>query len=346
MEDRSFSFKRGIIVLSTVYGPVPSWRFGRSLGIDVVVPPKTCSFNCIYCQLGRTQVKLSNPEEFKNYVTTNDVERDLEKYLVDIDINSIDVVTFSGSGEPTLNPDIGDIVDCVHRLTSGKVPIVLLTNSSLLYRDDIRRKVARFDVVVAKVDAGDEKAYRIINRPIKDAPNIEAIKESIKKLKKEMNGRLMTQTMFLHANFGFTNCEGESLTNLVNALIDIEPDVIQIDTPYRPGGEKFLKPASVDELRINAKHFEDFMEKMNAHSELWVFGVHDKRGRKVAWKEHVSVSDEIMELLKRRPCRIVDIADSIGISYSETLKNIKRFLQKSLIIERVSSNGEKYYYPV
>jgi wyosine [tRNA(Phe)-imidazoG37] synthetase (radical SAM superfamily) len=346
VEESAFSFIRGIIVLSTVYGPVPSWRFGRSLGIDVVVPPKTCSFNCIYCQLGRTKVKLSNPTEFKNYVTANDVERDLEKYLADIDVKSIDVVTFSGSGEPTLNPDIGNIVDCVRRLTSGKVPIVLLTNSSLLYRDDIRRKVAKFDVVVAKLDAGDEKTYRIINRPVKDAPDIEVIKESIKKLKKEMNGMLMTQTMFLHTDFDFTNCEGEALTHLMNAFVDIEPDTIQIDTPYRPGGEKFLKPASVDELKTIAKSLEDFMEKMNVHPKLWVFGVHDKRGRKVAWKEHVSVSDETMELLKRRPCRIVDISDSIGISYSESLRSIKNLLKKRLIVERISSNGEKYYYPV
>jgi predicted transcriptional regulator len=79
---------------------------------------------------------------------------------------------------------------------------------------------------------------------------------------------------------------------------------------------------------------------------LWVFGIHDKRGRKVAWKEHVSVSDEIMELLKRRPCRIVDIAESIGISYSESLKSIKNLLQKSLVIERISSDKEEYYYPV
>jgi len=346
VEESALSFIRGIIVLSTVYGPVQSWRFGRSLGIDVVVPPKTCSFNCIYCQLGRTKVKLSNPAEFKNYVTANDVERDLEKYLADIDVKSIDVVTFSGSGEPTLNPDIGDIVDRVRLLTIAEVPIVLLTNSSLLYRDEIRRKVAKFDVVVAKLDAGDEKTYRIINRPTKDSPDIEAIKESIKKLKKEMKGRLMTQTMFLRTNFNFTNCEEEALIHLMDAFVEIDPDTIQIDTPYRPGGEKFLKPASVDELRTIAKSFEDLMENMNVHSELWVFGVHDKRGRKVAWKEHVSVSDEIMELLKRRPCRIVDIADSIGISYSESLKSIKNLLQKSLIIERISSNKEKYYYPV
>ena len=331
--------------MSTVYGPVPSWRFGRSLGIDIVAPPKTCNFNCIYCQLGRTQVKLSTPDEFKNYVPANNVESDLEKYLADININSIDVATFSGSGEPTLNPDIGDIVDCVRRLTSGKVPIVLLTNSSLLYRDDVRRKVAKFDIVVAKVDAGDEEAYRIINRSVRNAPNMETIKQSIEKLKREMNGSLMTQTMFLQTNFGFTNCEEEALISLMNTLVDIEPDVIQIDTPYRPGGEKFLKPASVDELRTIAKRFEDFIERMNTHSKLWVFGIHDERGRKVAWKEHVSVPNEIMELLKRRPCRIVDIADGIGISYRESLKNVKNFLQKSRIIEKISSNGEKYYYP-
>jgi len=332
--------------LSTVYGPVPSWRFGRSLGIDVVVPPKTCNFNCIYCQLGRTQVKLSTPDEFKNRVTANDVERDLEKYLADIDINSIDVATFSGSGEPTLNPDIGDIIDCVRRVTSGKVPIVLLTNSSLLCRDDVRRKVAKFDVVVAKVDAGDEEAHRIINRPMRDAPDLETIKESIEKLKKDTNGRLMTQTMFLHTNVGFTNCEGAALADLINSLVDIQPDVIQIDTPYRPGGERFTRPASVDELGKIAKRFEDFMQEMNVHPEVWVFGIHDKRGRKVAWKEHVSVSNEIMELLKRRPCRIVDIADSIGISYRESLKNTKNLLKKSRIIEKASSNGGKYYYPV
>ena len=85
---------------------------------------------------------------------------------------------------------------------------------------------------------------------------------------------------------------------------------------------------------------------MNVHPELWVFGIHDKRGRKVAWKEHVSVSNEIMELLKRRPCRIVDIADSIGISYSESLKNAKNLLKKNRIVEKASSNGEKYYYLV
>ena len=331
--------------MSTVYGPVPSWRFGRSLGIDIVKPPKTCSFNCVYCQLGRTQIGLSSPGEFKEYVRANDVERDLERYLEDLDMESIDVVTFSGGGEPTLNPDMGEILGRVRRLTSGKVPIVLLTNSSLLHRDDVRRMVAGFDAVVAKLDAGEESAYRTINRPIASAPHIETIVKSIKKLKKEIKGTLMTQTMFFQTDFGFTNCDGKALNSLLRAIVAIKPDVIQIDTPYRPGGERFVNPASVDKLESIGKRFEEYIENVNAPSELWVFGAHDKRGRKATWKEHASIKEAIVELLKRRPCRIVDMADSLGISYKEALGNINDLLEERRIVKQFASNEEEYYRP-
>ncbi len=330
--------------MSTVYGPVPSWRFGRSLGIDVIMAPKMCTFNCIYCQLGKTLVKISDPSEVKSYVSVEPVEKHLKRYVNEVDLSSIDVITFSGSGEPTLNPDLGKTVDRVRRLIGEETPIVLLTNSSLFYKAKVRENVSKFDVVVAKLDAGDEKAYRTINRPIGEVPNLENIKESIKKLKREMSGKLMIQTMFLHTTFGFTNCEGDTLKNLINTLIDIEPDVIQIDTPYRPGGEKFVKPASVDELKTIARKFEDYFEKEGRRSDLWVFGVHDMRGRKVSWTKHASIPDEIMELLKRRPCRAVDMADSLGISYKETLENLRELLGRDLIVEK-TSNGEKYYQP-
>jgi len=330
--------------LSTVYGPVPSWRFGRSLGIDVIMGPKMCTFNCIYCQLGKTVVKISEPGEVKSYVSVEAVEKHLKRYVNEVDLSSIDVITFSGSGEPTLNPDLGKTVDRVRRLIGEETPIVLLTNSSLFYKDKVRENVSKFDVVAAKFDAGDEKAYMTINRPIGEIPNLEKINESIKKLKREMSGKLMIQTMFLHTTFGFTNCEGDTLKNLINTLIDIEPDVIQIDTPYRPGGERFVKPASVDELKTIARKFEDYFGKRGRGSDLWVFGIHDMRGRKVSWTKHVSISDEIVELLKRRPCRAVDMADSLGISYKETLENLRELLGGGLIVEK-TSNGEKYYQP-
>jgi wyosine [tRNA(Phe)-imidazoG37] synthetase (radical SAM superfamily) len=330
--------------LSTVYGPVPSWRFGRSLGIDVIMGPKMCTFNCVYCQLGKTGVKISDPSDVEGYVSVEAVEKHLKRCVNEVDLSSIDVITFSGSGEPTLNPDLGKTVDRVRRLIGEETPIVLLTNSSLFYKDKVRENVSKFDVVVAKLDAGDEKAYRTISRPIGEMPNLEKIKESIKKLKGEMSGKLMIQTMFLHTTFGFTNCEGDTLKNLINTLIDIEPDVIQVDTPYRPGGEKFVKPASVDELKTIARKFEEYFEKEGRHNDLWVFGVHDMRGRKVSWTKHASIPDEIMGLLKRRPCRAVDMADSLGISYKETLENLRELLGRDLIVEK-TSNGEKYYQP-
>ena len=330
--------------MSTVYGPVPSWRFGRSLGIDVIMGPKMCTFNCIYCQLGKTVVKISDPGEVKSYVSVEAVEKHLKRHVNEVDLSSIDVITFSGSGEPTLNPDLGKTVDRVRRLIGEETSIVLLTNSSLFYKDKVRENVSKFDVVAAKFDAGDEKAHRTINRPIGEMPNLKDTKESIKKLKREMSGKLMIQTMFLHTTFGFTNCEGDTLKNLINTLIDIEPDVIQIDTPYRPGGERFVKPASVDELKTIARKFEDYFGKRGRRSDLWVFGIHDMRGRKVSWTKHASISDEIVELLKRRPCRAVDMADSLGISYKETLKNLRELLGGGLIVEK-TSNGEKYYQP-
>jgi wyosine [tRNA(Phe)-imidazoG37] synthetase (radical SAM superfamily) len=329
--------------MSTVYGPVSSWRFGRSLGIDVIVTPKTCTFNCIYCQLGKTVVKVSGPQELENYVTTESVESDLEKYLEEVDVSSLDAVTFSGSGEPTLNPDLGNIVDRVRSLIGGGVPLIILTNASLLHRDDVRRNVVEFDIVAAKLDAGDEKAYRVINRPTMGMPRLETIKESIKKIRDEMSGKLMTQTMFLRTAYGFTNCKGDDFNNLMKVLIDVEPDVIQIDTPYRPSGERFVKPAPVEELKGIAERFRDYLGEKGARSRLWVFGIHDKRGKRASWRMHRSISVEILELLKRRPCRVFDIADSLAIPYGEAFGNVEELLHKDLIQER-KSNGEKYFH--
>lgn len=125
--------------MSTVYGPVPSWRFGRSLGIDVITPPKKCTFNCVYCQLGKTEVHVSKPEMLSEPpVDADRVLDDLEEVLKRLDLNAVDVVTFSGTGEPTLNLELGDIAKRVKRRIGG-TPLAILTNSSLFYRGDIRK---------------------------------------------------------------------------------------------------------------------------------------------------------------------------------------------------------------
>lgn len=326
--------------LTTVYGPVPSWRFGRSLGIDAVIGRKTCTFNCIYCQLGKTLVPVASPGDLASPVSSGDVRKDLESYFDRVDLSSLDAITFSGSGEPTLNLQLGKMVECVRELSRERVPIVLLTNSSLLHRSDVRENTAKFDIVCAKLDAGNEKSFRIVNRPVKGVSNLKKIVESIKGLRACFAGKLMIQTMFLRTTFGFTNYQGVALEKIMDVVGRVDPDVVQIDTPYRPGGEKFVRYAKVGELEAIA---EKFMESFSP-DKLWTFGVHDMRGKRVSWKGHESVGDEILGLVRRRPCRIVDVADSLGVSYAEAFKDVSYLLRMRRILEK-PSNGDTYLYP-
>ena len=325
---------------TTVYGPVPSWRFGRSLGIDAVVGRKTCTFNCVYCQLGKTLVPIASPRELVNPVSTSDIRKDLQSCLDRMDLNSLDAITFSGSGEPTLNLHLGAMVECARELSRKKVPIILLTNSSLLHLDDVRENAAKFDIVCAKLDAGDQKSFRAVNRPVKGVSNLKRIVSSVEALRACFTGKLMIQCMFLRTTFGFANCHGTALESIVDAVRRVDPDAVQIDTPYRPGGEKFVRCLKVDELRAVA---EKFMENFDA-DKLWTFGVHDMRGKRVSWRGHESVGDDVLALIRRRPCRIVDVADSLGISHAEVLENVSCLLDKRRSVEK-SSNGDTYLYP-
>ena len=314
--------------LSIVYGPVLSWRFGRSLGIDVISGVKTCSFNCIYCQLGRTINFLANPDELRNPVSPENVLKSLKSLLERIDPKSIDVVTFSGLGEPTLNPKLEDIIKEVKKIELGK-PHVILTNSSLMHIKKVRNALQNFDIVCAKLDAGDRPAFLRINRPYKEVSNLNRIINAIKEFKKTFSGKLMIQSMFLRTRDGFTNSEGEQLRHLVDKIRLIEPDVIQIDTPYRPGGEEFIEYLKVNELLNVAKEFEKYFSR----EVLWVFGIHDMRGRSVRWRSKKDIETSVLELLKRRPCRIFDICDSLDLSYRDAEQIVRNLISKGLVKE-------------
>lgn len=149
--------------MSTIYGPVLSWRLGRSLGIDVVPPPKTCTFDCVDRQLGRTLRKVSGPVE--GQVRREELLRDMRRTLDLLDPRSIDYVTFSGSGEPTLNLKLGDMIEDLRNLVDK--PVAVLTNSSLVDNEVVRRSLAKADLVVAKLDAPNQSLLEDINRPAK-----------------------------------------------------------------------------------------------------------------------------------------------------------------------------------
>lgn len=203
----------------TVYGPVSSWRFGASLGIDPIFEVSTCSFNCIYCQLGSIQRVTS---EIKIYVPTEKVLEDFRESLKKNE--KIDVITYSGSGEPTLAKNLGEIIKGIRKIAPS-IPQYILTNATLLNNPSVVEDLNLLDKVILKLDAGSEEVFQLINRPDKDI-TLNGIIQGILNFKKQYNGSIEVQTMFMPINY-------EDLESLANILKKIGPELVQLNTPKR-----------------------------------------------------------------------------------------------------------------
>ncbi|HID87765.1 MAG TPA: radical SAM protein [Anaerolineae bacterium] len=216
--------------MAYIYGPVPSWRLGRSLGVDPIsTEGKTCSFDCIYCQLGRTRYPAT---ERSLFVRAHELAAELES----LEGVAMDYVTFSGMGEPTLAANLGELVETVR----GHLPypIAILTNSSLMARKEVRKDLMGFDLVVAKVDAPDEELFQRINRPfVKD--RLEEIIEGIRRFREEFGGRLALQMMFVQAN-------RDRAAEMAQIARELQPDEVQLNTPLRPSPVEPLSPAEME----------------------------------------------------------------------------------------------------
>lgn len=253
---------------STVYGPVRSWRVGNSLGIDVILETSTCSFNCVYCQLGDIQRVTMGQRE---YVPTDRVAADLAR----VDWSGVDIATFSGSGEPTLATNLGELIALI-RDTYAK-PVMVLTNSTWLHDEGTRRRLDRASVVSCKLDAADDDMLHKINRVADGVPHARII-EGIKALRREFKGRLALQCMFMPMNLG----QADGIARLAG---EIGPDEIQINTPARPyprawylesrGNHTGDAPVPTVHLRTitreDALHVEDLMRRHAPNAEIVAF---------------------------------------------------------------------------
>ena len=221
---------------SILYGPVSSWRLGRSLGVDLVsTTEKTCSFDCIYCQLGGTVHPLVRRREF---VTMSHLAQELEtvKNIV------VDYVTFSGVAEPTLASNLGQAIELVKSVLG--LPVAVLTNSSLMLREDVRRELSQADVVVAKVDASNEELFRQINRP-KIKSTLDEVLQTIRLFSEGYRGKLALQMMFVEANKGYA-------PEMARIAEELSPDEVQINTPLRPCA---VKPLTLEEITAIRREF-------------------------------------------------------------------------------------------
>jgi wyosine [tRNA(Phe)-imidazoG37] synthetase (radical SAM superfamily) len=205
------------LATSTVYGPVRSWRVGNSLGVDMLFTSSICSFQCVYCQLGKI---LDHTAERKVYVSTEQVMADLRASAW----QEADIITFSGNGEPTLALNLPEVIHEIKAFT-GK-PVMVLTNATTLWDPQVRADLAEADRVFCKLDAADDATLQRVNRPV-DGVTVRSIVEGIKALRAEYKGYLAVQMMFMPMN----RSEIQAMAMLLN---EIRPDEVQLNTPRRP----------------------------------------------------------------------------------------------------------------
>lgn len=203
--------------VSTVYGPVRSWRVGMSLGVDLLYASSICSFRCVYCQLGKIQVPTM---ERRVYVQTERVLADLAAS----DWQSADIITLSGSGEPTLARNMGEVIDGIHAMTHK--PVMVLTNSTWLHDPEVRRDLAKADKVFCKLDAPNDRILQMVNRPV-EGVTFESIVRGIEALRAEYTGYLAIQMMFMPMN-------RKEIEDFARVLCRLRPDEVQLNTPMRP----------------------------------------------------------------------------------------------------------------
>jgi wyosine [tRNA(Phe)-imidazoG37] synthetase (radical SAM superfamily) len=224
--------------MKSVYGPVPSWRLGKSLGVDLICSEsKICSFDCMYCQLQKTKKITSQKESFIDIRT---VEKDLQEALQK---TKPDVITLSGTGEPTLSKDINNAIAMIRR--NSNLPIAILTNSTMFSDNQVYNSLLKLDIIVAKLDAPNEEIFQTINRPAQGITFKQTL-QAIKKLRNNFSGTFDLQMMFINENKAYAS-------EMADIAREIKADEVQINTPLRPCAVKPLKRSELDQIENEFK---------------------------------------------------------------------------------------------
>ena len=302
---------------STVYGPVPSRRLGFSLGIDLF-PSKVCTFDCVYCQLGKGGKKSAVR---KAYVPERRVLADLKKALAKG--HRLDHVTFSGSGEPTLHAGIGRLIRGAKKMT--RTPIAVLTNASLLESKDVRDELRAADIVVPSLDAALPPVWKRVNRPMPSL-DLERIVEGLEAFRKVFKGQIWLEVMLVKGvNDGPGNVEA-----LKRAIGRIKPDKVHLNTVTRPPAEKTAAALGPEEL-------EDVCRRLGGRAEA-VVDFKDKKQTAA----HRRLKEVLYGLIRRRPVTLEDMTASLGETRDDVRRQLEELLQEKKIV-RSSLKGREYY---
>ncbi|MBN2677561.1 MAG: radical SAM protein [Anaerolineaceae bacterium] len=310
-----------------VFGPVPSRRLGQSLGIDPV-PLKTCNWNCVYCQLGRSR-PVTN--ERKDYFPPGEIITQLRNALVAHKPGDIDWVTFVGSGETSLHASLGLMIRQVKEIT--QLPVAVITNGSLLYLPTLRQELGLADAVLPTLDAGNAQLYKKINRPHPDI-TFERVIDGLTAFRKEYQGKLWVEVMLIR---GLNDTE-PALREIAKLLSAILPDEIHILQPTRPPVETWVRPPDNEGL-LRARAILGDMARVVDPAE----GTFDLRGAD-------NLMEAIIGIITRHPMKESELVESLNRWSSadviETLKELRKN-GKAQIVKRYGvrfwSASESYY---
>lgn len=300
-----------------VYGPVPSRRLGRSLGVDLV-PYKVCSYDCIYCQLGRTKEKTI---ERKPYIPAKKIlDQVYQKLKQGI---RADYITLAGSGEPTLNSKIGSLIHDIKKHT--ELPVAVLTNGSLLGDSQVRESIMEADVVLPSLDAYDQEGFETINRP-HSGIKFETMVEGLISFRKEYSGEIWLEVFILD---GINATETDAI-HFKHLIERVNPQKVHINTAVRPSAETYARQVSPGEMARFCRILGEKAEVITPYKDL---EKHERRA---------DIEEDLLNLLARRPCTLDDISSGLNVHKGEILKYIEP-LVKNHTIDMVKKGSFVYY---
>lgn len=303
-----------------LFGPVPSRRLGMSLGIDLI-PKKVCSLDCVYCEVGKTTKLTLNRMEYVKY---DKVIAELEQFMSSNP--KIDYITFSGSGEPTLNSKIGDVMNFIKKFYP-KIKTAVLTNGTLLFDKKLRTELLQTDVILPSLDAASQDTFEKIDRPnlnLKIGNYIQGLID----LRTEYKGKIWLE-IFLLKDY---NDSKEELDLLKKAILKIKPDSIQLNTLDRPGTVAGLIPLAKNEMQ----EIIDFWDLPNVE----IIASPPERENIESYRDDVETA--ILETIARRPCTLDDLHNFLGIHINEINKYLGA-LEANNKIETVNLERGVFY---
>ena len=313
--------REGVVGERYLFGPVASRRLGRSLGVDLI-PAKTCPFDCVYCEVGRT---TRHTDVRASYVDPGEVLRQLGEFFASG--GRADYITFSGSGEPTLSADLGHLIREAKRRFG--VPVAVITNGALLTDAAVRAELADADLVIPSLDSARDESFEAVNRPLAGI-SLGKVVEGLAAFVKGFKGRVWLEVLLVAG----VNDSDEDIEALVAAVGRIAPERVQLGTVIRPPAEKSAVPVSPEKLECVAQRLSKVVfTEIVAPAAL--------RGARGAPPEPERA---VMDTLARRPCTAEDLASGLSLEYADVLRALGA-LEKAGRVRRVEFANGDFYEP-